>query len=195
MTLQPPSQVYEWTFRRVVWATIILVFVAFSFWLLYRFNQVVFILFISIILGTVIRPVVTWLHLHGLPRLAGIILVYFLLLVLLIGFVLLLFPMIIEQGTTISAALPGYYQGLREWMTNNSNQLIIRLGGFLPWTFTSTQPVQQTGEQVLASAEQVIGYGALAVKIIFVGIVVLLYLIVLLVFAYLLKRQIWKDVH
>jgi predicted PurR-regulated permease PerM len=174
MTLQPLSQAYEWTFRRVVWATLILAFVAFGFWLLYRFNQVVFILFISIIMGTVIRPVVTWLNLHGIPRLAGVILVYLLLLVLFIGFVLLLFPMIIEQGTTISTALPGYYQGFREWMTNNPNQLILRLGGFLPWTYTGAQPVQQTGEQVLASAAQVIGYGALAVKIIFVAIIVLL---------------------
>jgi len=174
MTLQPLSQVNEWTFRRVVWATLILVFVALGFWFLYRFYQVVFILFISIVMGTVIRPVVTWLHLRGLPRLVGVILVYILLLVLFIGFVLLLFPMIIEQGTTISTALPGYYQGLREWMTNNSNHLIVRLGGFLPWTYTGLQPVQQTGEQVLASAGQVIGYGALAVKIIFVAIVVLL---------------------
>jgi len=157
-----------------VWATLILVFVALGFWLLFRFNQVVFILFISIVMGTVIRPVVNWLHLHGLPRLAGVILVYILLLVLFISFLFLLFPMIIQQGTTISADLPGYYVGMREWMTNNSNQLIVRLGGFLPGTFPASLPVQQTGEQVLASAGQVIGYGTMAVKIIFIAIVVLL---------------------
>lgn len=157
-----------------MWATLILVFVALGFWLLFRFNQVVFILFISIVMGTVIRPVVNWLHLHGLPRLAGVILVYILLLVLFISFLFLLFPMIIQQGTTISADLPGYYVGMREWMTNNSNQLIVRLGGFLPGTFPASLPVQQTGEQVLASAGQVIGYGTMAVKIIFIAIVVLL---------------------
>ena len=157
-----------------MWATLILVFVALGFWLLFRFNQVVFILFISIVMGTVIRPVVNWLHLHGLPRLAGVILVYILLLVLFISFLFLLLPMIIQQGTTISADLPGYYVGMREWMTNNSNQLIVRLGGFLPGTFPASLPVQQTGEQVLASAGQVIGYGTMAVKIIFIAIVVLL---------------------
>jgi predicted PurR-regulated permease PerM len=68
MALHPPSQAYGWTFRRVVWATLVLVFVILSFWLLYRFNQVVFILFIAIVMGTVIRPVVTWLHQRGLPR-------------------------------------------------------------------------------------------------------------------------------
>jgi predicted PurR-regulated permease PerM len=88
----------DWTFRRVVWATLILISVALSFWLLYRFSQVVFILFISIVIGTVIRPAVAWLYSHGVPRMAGGILVYFLLLTLLIGFVLLLFPLIAEQS-------------------------------------------------------------------------------------------------
>lgn len=41
--LPSPSQLYEWTFRRVVWATLVTLFVIFGFWLLYRFNQVVFI--------------------------------------------------------------------------------------------------------------------------------------------------------
>ena len=29
----------QWTFRRTMWATLVLVFVALSFWLLYRFNN------------------------------------------------------------------------------------------------------------------------------------------------------------
>jgi predicted PurR-regulated permease PerM len=56
MAPHPSSQLYNWTFRRVVWATLVLVSVVFSFWLLYRFYQVVFILFIAIVMGTVIRP-------------------------------------------------------------------------------------------------------------------------------------------
>ena len=70
---QPPV---EWTFRRVMWATLVLVSVALCFWLLYRFDQVVLSVLIAIVMGTVIRPVVTWLHRRGLPRIAGVILVY-----------------------------------------------------------------------------------------------------------------------
>src|SRR5512145_2125240 len=132
MTDHPLSQLYHWTFQRVVWATLIFVFVIFGFWLLYRFYQVVFILFITIVMGTVIRPVVSWLHRRGLPRIAGVMLIYLLLLALFIGFVLLLFPLLVEQGTTITAAMPGYYQSLREWMVNYPNQLIVRLSAFLP---------------------------------------------------------------
>lgn len=174
MTLHPPSQPYPWTFRRVMWATLVLVFVALGFWLLYRFNQVVFILFIAIVIGTVIRPVVAWLHRRGIPRIAGVILVYLLLLALLISFVLLLFPLIVEQGTTIAAAVPGYYQNLREWMGNDPNQWIVRLSEFLPTTLPGLEPIQQTGQQMLASAGQALGYMASAAKVIFIGIAILL---------------------
>jgi predicted PurR-regulated permease PerM len=175
MTLQPPSQPYDWTFRRVVWATLVLVSVSLGFWLLYRFNQVLFILFIAIVIGTVIRPAVAWLHQRGLPRIAGVILVYLLLLILLTGFLLLLFPLIVEQSTTIAAAVPGYYQNLREWMVNYPNQLIVRLSGFLPATLPSLNPgaVQQTGQDVMASAGQALGYITLAAKVIFTAMVIL----------------------
>src|SRR5512147_1795640 len=93
-----PTQSYEWTFRRVVWATLILLSVVLSFWLLYRFNQVVFTLFVTIVIGTVIRPAVAWLHQRGLPQKAGVIVVYLLLLILLTGFLLLLLPLIVEQS-------------------------------------------------------------------------------------------------
>jgi predicted PurR-regulated permease PerM len=174
MAFHPPSQLYNWTFRRVVWATLVLVFVALSFWLLYRFYQVVFILFIAIVMGTVIRPVVTWLHRRGLPRIVGVILVSLLLLTLLISFVLLLFPLIVEQGTTIAGAVPGYYQSLREWMVNYPNQLIVRLSEFLPATLPGLEPIQQTGQQMLASAGQALGYVTLSAKVILIAMVILL---------------------
>ena len=165
---------YQWTFRRVMGATLLLVLVAASFWLLYRFYQVVFILFVAILIGTVIRPVVTWLHKRGLPRLAGVILVYLVLLALLIGFVLLLVPLLVEQSTTIAATVPGYYQSLREWMVNYPNQLILQLSAFLPAALPNLQPVQQTGEQVLASAGQAFGYLGSAAKGIFLTTAILL---------------------
>ncbi len=157
-----------------MWATLVLVFIALGFWLLYRFYQVVFILFIAIIIGTVIRPAVAWLHQRGLPRIAGIILVYFLILVLLISFVLLLFPLIVEQGATIAATIPGYYQSLREWMVNDPNQLIVRLSEFLPVKLPGLEPIQQTGQQVLASAGQALGYVSSAARVILIATAILI---------------------
>jgi predicted PurR-regulated permease PerM len=174
MALDPSLQSYQWTFRRVMWATFVFVLVLFSFYLLYRFYQVVFILFIAIVLGTVIRPVVAWLNRRGLSRVAGVIVVYFLLLALLISFALLLFPLIVEQGTTIAAAVPGYYQNLREWMVTNPIQLFQRLSEFLPATLPVLEPIQQTGQQVLVFAGQAMGIVASTANTIFIATAMLL---------------------
>jgi predicted PurR-regulated permease PerM len=105
---------------------------------------------------------------------AGVVLVYLLVLAMLIGFVLLLFPLIVEQGTTISAAVPGYYQGLREWMVNSPNPLIISLSEFLPVNLPGLEATQQTGQQILSSAGQALGIVALVVRVIFIATAVLL---------------------
>ena len=175
MTLNPPSQPYDWSFRRVVWATLVLVSVIFCFWLLYRFYQVVFILFIAIVIGTVIRPIVNWLYQRGLPRIAGVILVYLLLLVLLTGFLWLLFPVIFEQSSTLAREVPGYYQNVREWVVHNPSQLFMPLGQLLPVTLPSLNlnPVQLTGEELVASAGQVLGYIILIAQVIFIAILIL----------------------
>jgi len=173
MTPHPPSQSYEWTFLRVVGATLALVSVILGFWLLYRFYQVFFMLLIAIVIGTVIRPMVTRLHQRGIPKIAGIILVFLLLLVLLTGFLLLLFPLIVEQSTTINAAIAGYYQNLRAWMIAYPNPLIVRLSEFLPATLPNLKPVQQTGLEVMASAGQALAYIAMAARAVFITLVIL----------------------
>jgi predicted PurR-regulated permease PerM len=176
MAPQRPTQPYAWTFRGVVGATLVIISVILSFWIFYRFNQVIFILFVAIIIGTVIRPVVTWLSHKGVNRIAGIILIYVIILIILIGFVLLLFPLIVEQSTTIGTAMPEYYQTLRLWMLNYPSQLIVRLGEFLPTALPSVMPIatQQTGLEVKASTEQMFIYITLLAKAVFITIVVLM---------------------
>ena len=72
------------------------------------------------------------------------------------------------------AAAPGYYQNLRAWMAHYPNQLIVRLGEFLPVTLPGLTPTPQTGPQMLASASHALGYVRSAAKIIFTAIVILL---------------------
>ncbi len=170
-----PSQAYNWTFWRVVWTTLVLVAIGLSFWLLYRFNQAIFILFVAIVMGTVIRPLVFWLQRRGLTPKAGVILVYLLLLALLTGFVLLLFPLIAEQSATITAAVPGYSQSVREWIIDHPNQLLERLSALLPATLLHIPDIgQQTGQEMLDSAGQVLVYAGTATKVVFTAVVILL---------------------
>jgi predicted PurR-regulated permease PerM len=164
----------DWTFGRVVWATLVLATVGLSFWLLYRFHQVLFILFVAVVIGTIIRPVVAWLNRRGLPPKAGVLLVYLLLLALLTGFVLLLFPLIAEQTATITVAVPDYYQSLRQWVLDNPNRSIAGLSDLIPTTLALPDPVQQTGQEMLDSAGQALGYVGLAIQVLFTAVVILL---------------------
>ncbi len=135
-------------------------------WLLYRFHQIVFILFVAIVLGTVLRPMVAWLQRRGLPGYAGVTLIYLLLLGLLVGFVLLLAPLLVTQGTTIAAATPGYLQSLREWLVDNPNSLVQQLGVLFSDRLLPGQvPIAQTGQEILDSAGQALGYAATSVQV------------------------------
>jgi predicted PurR-regulated permease PerM len=170
-----PTQAYNWTFWRVVWATLVLVAVGLSFWLLYRYNQAIFILFVAIVMGTVIRPPVLWLQRRGVAPKAGVILIYLLLLVLITGFVLLMFPLIAEQSATITDAVPGYSQSVREWIIDHPNQLLESLSALLPVTLLPIPDGgQQTGQEMLDSAGQVLVYAGTAAEVVFTAVVILL---------------------
>jgi predicted PurR-regulated permease PerM len=171
---QPPSHLSSWTFRRVMLATLVLAGVGLGFWLLYRFYQVIFILFIAIILGTVIRPLVHWLYRRGLPKVAGVLLVYVLLLALLIGFIVLLFPLVFDQGAAILKMVPDYYQNFRSWIGDSPNQLVASLNQFLPAVIPGFETVYQTAPEELASAEQALVYLSTAARFVFYAIVILL---------------------
>jgi len=174
MELNPPSQTDHWTFRRIMVATLVLVCVALGFWLLYRYYQVIFILFVAIMLGTVIRPIVNWLYRRGIPRTAGVLSVYALLLAFVIGFILLLFPLVFDQGSAIVSGIPDYYQNLRTRLVTSPNQLIMSLNQFLPDALPGFDPVIQTDPEMLASAEQALGFVSTAAKVGFFAIVILL---------------------
>ncbi len=172
MTINPVSPSYEWTFRRVMWATLVLAFVAFCFWLLFHFYKVVFTLFIAIVAGTVIRPIVNWMYQRGISRFAGVLIIYLLLLIFFGAFIWLLFPVIFQQSVTLASEVPGYYENLRHWLLS-SNQLIMRVGQLLPVTLPTLNQVQETGEDVVTTAGHAWAYVLVVSQIVFTGIVVL----------------------
>ena len=168
------SSFNQWTFRRVVGATLVLVGILLCFWLLYRFYQVVLIVFVAIIIGAFIRPIVNWLYLHKIPKVIGVLLVYFIMFALVIGFLFLLFPLVFEQGSTIIESIPDYYQAIRIWLESSPNQLIISLSQILPREVPGFSGVLQTGPDMLASADQALDYVTSVSRGVFLAIVLLL---------------------
>jgi predicted PurR-regulated permease PerM len=174
MTVTPVPHTHDWTFGRVVSATLIFAVVAFCFWLIYRFYEVVFTLFVAIVIGTVIRPLTNWLHQRGLPRAGGVVLIYLLVLILFVGFLWLLFPLIFQQAASIAREVPAYYQNLRAGFIHSPNQFIARIGLLLPGVMLAPTPPAATGQSVVASAEQIWNYMSLTARVLFTFIVILI---------------------
>lgn len=168
----PVSSSYEWTFRRVVWATLVCAFVVFCFWLVFRFYEVAFTLFIAIVFGTVIRPITEWLYQRGIPRMAGVILVYIVVLLLILGFLWLVFPLLLAQATEISNQLPGLYHSVRDWLLNSPNLLLVRFGASLPASLPSMTPTEPAVDAVVDSTSQFWLYLTTIAQIFFALIVV-----------------------
>jgi predicted PurR-regulated permease PerM len=133
-------------------ATLVVLAVASGFWLLYHFRLVVFSLFVAIVMGIAMQPVVAWLQRRGLPRAVGAILVYLVLLALLIGFALLLVPLLVEQIATITASLPDYYQSLRDLLISDPSRLLWRLGQQLPPELPAMSLSPQLGSDATTNA-------------------------------------------
>lgn len=167
------QQPYPWTFRRVVGATLVFSFVAFCFYLIFRFYEVVFILFVAVVIGTVIRPLSSWLAQRGLSRMASVILVYLVIFLLVAGLLWLLFPLVFRQGATILGEIPIYYQNLRTWLVESPSLIFHRIGAYLP----SSPPdilTEVAGEQsAVTSAEVAVQYVTVAARVIFTTIVIL----------------------
>jgi predicted PurR-regulated permease PerM len=82
--------------------------------------------------------------------------------------------LITEQSATITAAVPGYYQNMRGWLVDQPNPMLDSLSVLLPATLSFPDPVQQTGQELLDSAGQVLGYVTSAANGIFTAVAILL---------------------
>jgi predicted PurR-regulated permease PerM len=174
MEIQPTIQQDQWTFRRIIVATLALVGIGLGFFLIFRFYKVLFILFVAIILGTVIRPIATWLNRRGLSKVGGVIAVYVILFALLSGFLYLLFPLIFDQGSDIVKDIPDYYQELKIWLENSPNQLIKNFSQYLPNDLPGSGIVIQSDQEMLESAEVAFSYISSVFKVFFIALVTLL---------------------
>jgi predicted PurR-regulated permease PerM len=128
------TEFYRWTARDVVIGTLFIVAVTLSFYLLFHFRIVIFVLFIAVVIGTAIRPAVDWLHQRGVSRPTGIITVYFLIFLVIISILFLIFPLLINQATQIWQAIPDYYGNFRTAMLESRSFVLRNLGQGLPVT-------------------------------------------------------------
>jgi len=162
----------SWSIKNTVKTTLSILAVAVFFFLVYRFHHVLFTLFIAIILGTVVRPLLTRLVNKGLSQTVALLLILAAVLVLLAGFIGLLAPMLSAQSDKLAADIPRYYQVIRDWLVNSRNLLVSRLSESLPSTLGGQAETANTEADVLKSAGQALGYLSTISKVLFMAITI-----------------------
>jgi len=130
------EKVITWTTSQVVLATVFVVCVFLTFWLLYRLRLLIFLLFAAIVIGIAIRPPVEWLQRRGIARNTGIIIIYFLIAAVVLGFLALTFPVIADQATQLSQNVPQFYAEARAVLVNSGNRLLQNIALRIPSELT-----------------------------------------------------------
>jgi predicted PurR-regulated permease PerM len=148
----------------VILATLFVVCVFISFWLLYRFRTVVFLFFIAMVIGTTIRPAVEWFYRRGLSRPAGIIIIYLLIAGFLIGFLALVVPLVVDQATQLSQNLPEFQLSVRRALIESNNLLLRNIGLRIPTQFNVLGNRSPTSEEVFDQVGRTIDFAGQALR-------------------------------
>ncbi len=162
-----PKEIRTWTTSQVIFTTVFVVLVFLTFWLLYSIRLTIFLLFIAILIGIAMRPAVEWLYWRGISRSGGIILIYFLALSLLVGFLTIFVPLFAEQATQLSQNVPIYYSDMRALLVNSGNIILQNIGQqFPPQFFSFFSGQHPTTEEVLDQVALTFLYTNLIFKVI-----------------------------
>ena len=153
----------NWTLRNIILATMTVLAVTLLFALLFRFYNVIFLLFVAIAIQIALDPLVRWLAQHGVNKSAAVFLVY-LLIFSVVGTVLWYGAVpLAEQMRDVAGTLPRYYYQVRESLVNAPIGLVRGLASLLP-TDPSLPMLMSLfgGETGAAAAESATEAGAAA---------------------------------
>lgn len=159
-----PTEVKQWTTKQVILATLFVVCVFLSFWLLYRFRTVVFLFFIAMVIGTTIRPAVDWPYRRGFSRPAGIITIYIIIAAFLIGFLALVVPLVVNQITQLSQILPEFQTEFRRTLIDSNNLLLRNIGLRIPSKLNFLGNKNATSQEVFDQVSQTFLFANIILK-------------------------------
>lgn len=162
------------TFKEALGAVILFLLVLAGFFGVYRFHHLLFTLFVAIIFGTMARPIHQWLINRRLPKYLVSTLMLVGLLALVIGFVLLLLPVLSSQYQTLFSAIPRYYSIIRDWIASSKNELVVRLSESLPVQLSLGEQLPGPSPDAITTLNSAVRFLGSGLNNVFFGFVLLL---------------------
>lgn len=124
------------------------------FWFLFRFHNLLLMLFAALIISNATQPLIRWLNQRGISRATGGIAIYAVLIILIGLFIWLGSPLIIDQTATLSSTLADIYQIIRQTISGSGNLIARRLATAMPAQFSLAAAAPSESEDVLATLTQ-----------------------------------------
>lgn len=162
------------TFKEALGAVILFLLVLAGFFGIYRFHHLLFTLFVAIIFGTMARPIHQWLINRRLPKYLVSTLMLVGLLALVIGFVLLLLPVLSSQYQTLFSAIPRYYSIIRDWIASRKNEFVVRLSESLPVQLSLGEQLPGPSPDAITTLNSAVRFLGSGLNNVFFGFVLLL---------------------
>lgn len=162
------------TFKEALGAVILFLLVLAGFFGIYRFHHLLFTLFVAIIFGTMARPIHQWLINRKVPKYLVSTLMLVGLLALVIGFVLLLLPVLSSQYQTLFSAIPRYYSIIRDWIASRKNELVVRLSESLPVQLSLGEQLPGPSPDAITTLNSAVRFLGSGLNNVFFGFVLLL---------------------
>lgn len=114
--------------RRVAIGTVLVMLVILGFFLLLELRDVIVAIFLGILLATALRPVMGGLRRIRLSRHLAAFGAVFLLLALVVGVTVAVFPTFVTQGQRLIQQLPSFYTSARDGLIHSRYQIVRQFG-------------------------------------------------------------------
>lgn len=114
----------EWTPRRVVATTLVVLAVLVGFVLVYLFGHVLLLLFMGIVLSTALKPLTSRIQAGRLPRNIKVTAVYVLVVSLLLGALVVGLPLLLNEAQSLIQGLPARFRQIEQRLPETFRRLL-----------------------------------------------------------------------
>jgi predicted PurR-regulated permease PerM len=120
------------TTHKIVTGILVVLSVFVFFMLLNHFREEMILVFAGIVISISMAPAVDWLHQKKLPRSISVMLIYAGLLALLVGFIFLVIPQTLQQGTALAPRVESMYKSAISYLQSSPYLFLRQWGSNLP---------------------------------------------------------------
>jgi predicted PurR-regulated permease PerM len=149
--------------RRVVAATLVVVAVILAFGVAYLLSNVMFLLFVGVVLATALEPMIVALQRRHMPQPFAVGAVYAGLILLLAAAIIVVSPYVIHQVRGLLSVVPRANEQTHQWLANAGDALWAKVARRIMSEYLSNRAPAEL-EQTISTMGQTASYLAIAAR-------------------------------